>query len=85
VPEEIEALFEEMIGHQRAKVLAVARTLNPHFTSDDILSPDEFPELRNDPRFCWEDGLLAGLLSAQMAVRASYRDRAEEGPVSGKQ
>lgn len=84
MPEELEALFEEMIRHQRAKVLAVARTLNPHFTSDDVLSPDDFPELRSDPRFAWEDGLLAGLLSAQMAVRASYRDRSG-GPVSGKQ
>jgi hypothetical protein len=84
VPEEFEALFEEMIHHQRAKVLEVARTLNPHLTSDDVLSPDDFPELRNDPRFCWEDGLLAGLLSAQMALRAAYRDRAAGGPVSGK-
>ena len=85
MPEEIEALFEEMIRHQRARVLALARTLNPRITEDDVLSPDDFPELIRDPRFSWEDGVLAGLLSAQMAVRAAYRDQSSDGPVPGKQ
>ena len=85
MPEEIEALFEEMIRHQRARVLALARTLNPRITEDDVLSPDDFPELIRDPRFSWEDGVLAGLLSAQMAVRAAYRAQSSDGPVPGKQ
>ena len=75
MPEEMEALFEQMIAYQRARVLAIARSLNPRLTEDDVLSPDDFPELAADPRFAWEDGLLAGLLSAQMDLRAHYRDR----------
>lgn len=71
--EDLEALFEEMISQQRAKVLAVARTLNARLTGDDILSPLDFPELADDGRFNYEDGLLAGLLSARIAVRALFR------------
>jgi hypothetical protein len=73
--DDIEALFEQLIAHQRGRVLALARAINPKLTDDDILSPDDFPELSGDPRFTYEDGMLAGLLSAQMAVRAHRRDR----------
>ena len=62
-----------MIEQQRAKVLAVARALNPRVTTDDILSPMDLPELADDPRFNYEDGLLAGLLSARIALRARSR------------
>ncbi len=69
----IESLFEQMITQQRVKVLAVARSIAPRTTADDVLSPQDFPELAEDPRFNYEEGLLAGLLSAQMAVRAEIR------------
>lgn len=75
MPDEIDALFDQMIAQQRAKVLAIARALNPRITGDDILSPEDFPELAADPRFAYEDGLLAGLISAQIAVRAEARRR----------
>ena len=71
----LENLFEQMIAQQRVKVLAVARSIAPRSTADDILSPQDFPELAEDPRFNYEEGLLAGLLSAQMAVRAEIRRR----------
>ena len=70
----LEALFDQMISQQRAKVLAVARSLDPRLTEDDILSPHDFEELAGDPRFNYEDGLLAGLISAQIAVRARLRE-----------
>ena len=76
--DELEILFEQMIEHQRGRVLALARALNPRLTEDDVLSPDDFPELSGDPRFTYEDGMLAGLLSARMAVRAQRRDKAAE-------
>jgi len=71
----IEALFDQMIDQQRRKVLGIARSINPRLTEDDIMSPHDFPELADDPRFNYEDGLLAGLLSAQIAVRAEVRRR----------
>ena len=75
--EEMETLLEQMIAQQRAKVLAVARSLNARLTEGDILSPHDFPELAESPRFNYEDGLLAGLLSAQIAMRARLREHAQ--------
>jgi hypothetical protein len=66
----IEQLFEELIAHQRARVLARAQRLVPRITADDVLSPVDMPELSADPEWNYEDGLLAGYLAAQMAVRA---------------
>jgi hypothetical protein len=71
--QDLEALFDEMISQQRAKVLAVARSINARLTGDDLLSPLDFPELAGDGRFNYEDGLLAGLISAQIALRAHFR------------
>jgi hypothetical protein len=43
----------------------------PNATPEDIRNPQDFSELLNDPLFNYEDGLLAGLLSAQAALRIS--------------
>ena len=71
--DDFEILFDEMIAQQRAKVLEIARAANPRLTEDDILSPYDFPELADNSRFNYEDGLLAGLISAQIALRARSR------------
>ena len=68
--EKIETLFQELIDQQQAKVLKTARDRLPHLTGDDILNPHDFPELMADPIFNYEEGLAAGLLAAQMAIRA---------------
>jgi hypothetical protein len=70
---ELEALFDELITHQRKKVLEAARRLNPRLTEDDIQQPQDFPELADSASWNYEDGLLAGYLAAQMAVRARLR------------
>jgi len=75
VTDDLETLFEQMIDQQRAKVLAVARSIDARLTQDDVLSPQDFPELAQDARFNYEDGLLAGLISAQIAVRVQTRAR----------
>ena len=71
--DEFESLFESMISQQRAKVIAIARSIDPRLTEDDILSPQDFPDLIDSARFNYEDGMLAGLLSAQIALRAKRR------------
>ena len=60
--------LDEAITHQRAKLLAVANRINPRLTPDDVLSPGDFPELTNDPLFNYEEGLLAGLISARALI-----------------
>ncbi|MBI3450531.1 MAG: hypothetical protein HY049_16670 [Acidobacteria bacterium] len=77
---EIERLFEEMVVHQRRRLEALARSLDPALSSDDLLSPDDFPILARDPRFQFEDGLLAGLLSARTAIRARVIAPRVHGP-----
>jgi hypothetical protein len=69
-------VLSEMIDQQRAKVLRIARDYAPHATPEDILNPHDIPELAHAPLFHFEDGILAGLLAAQMALRADRRDHA---------
>ena len=67
---QLEALMNELVEHQQAKVLQVARARLPHLTGDDILNPQDFPQLMSDPFFNYEEGLAAGLMAAQIAIRA---------------
>ena len=71
-----EALLDGMISQQRAKVLRLAREAVPHLGPEDVLNPHDFPELKAHPTFEFEDGLLSGLVAAQVALRAEHRSRA---------
>lgn len=68
-------VLDQMIDQQRAKSLAIARRVIPHLTADDVMNPHDFPALRTCGEFHYEDGILAGLISAQIAIRARVRDR----------
>jgi hypothetical protein len=70
---EVERLLDEMIAQQRARVLAHARRLNPKLTDDDVQQPHDFPELAGSAEWNYEDGILAGYLAVQAALRASLR------------
>ncbi len=74
------ALFDQMIRQQREKVLRLAREAVPHISSEDVLNPNDYPALKAHPSFDYEDGILAGLLSAQMAFRAELGRRRAPGP-----
>jgi hypothetical protein len=71
------SLLEGMIEQQRAKVLKLAREALPHLSAEDVLNPFDFPELKAHPTFDYEDGILAGLISAQIALRAELRQLSE--------
>ena len=70
-----EELFDKMVAQQRAKVLRLAREAVPHISPEDVLNPHDFPELKAHPTFEFEDGLLSGLVAAQIALRAEIRLR----------
>jgi len=72
-----DSLLERMIEQQRAKVLKLAREALPHLSAEDVLNPFDFPELKAHPTFDYEDGILAGLISAQIALRADLRELSE--------
>jgi hypothetical protein len=63
-----------MIEQQGAKLLAFAREHDPNLTPGDLLSPHDIPVLCDNPVFNFEDGLLAGLLSARAALLAELRN-----------
>jgi hypothetical protein len=67
-------LFEELIRSQKAKMLAFARRIIPYVTPDDLLQPNDFPELENHPHFRYEEGVLEGLQTAHMAYLARQKD-----------
>ncbi|GEM_PF-24108 len=66
---QIENLLEQMIRHQEEKVLKIARDIVPGVTPEDLRNPNDFPALDRHSQFNFEDGILAGLKSALMALR----------------
>lgn len=65
-----------MIDHQQRRVLRLAQELNPRLTSEDVLQPHDYPDLRGSAPWNYEDGVLAGLMAAQIAMRAALRQGA---------
>ncbi|MBI5154450.1 hypothetical protein HZA57_04360 [Candidatus Poribacteria bacterium] len=79
-----DALLCAMIEQQRRKVLKIARSINPKMTEDDILDPHSFPEVSTNPQFAFEDGILAGLVAAQVALHREGRDFLRSGKPGAK-
>jgi hypothetical protein len=71
--ERADALFDKMIAQQRQKVLRLAREAVPNLGPEDVLNPHDHPELKAHPTFEYEDGILAGLVSAHIALRAELK------------
>jgi hypothetical protein len=65
-----EKLWDELIQQQEKKLLRLAQELRPNVTWDDLLQPQDLPEIAHDPTFNYEDGLLAGIKAARIAFRA---------------
>ena len=68
-----EVLLQDLIEHQLAKVLKVAREIVPNATPEDIRNPQDFPDLVADTLFNYEDGILTGYLTLQTALRKNTR------------
>jgi hypothetical protein len=68
-----EKLLDELIQGQKDKLLASARRILPHLTPDDLLQPNDFPELEFHPHFRYEEGILDGLQVARAALLAAKR------------
>lgn len=73
-------LFDKMITQQQAKVLRLAREAVPNMSPEELRNPHDFPQLKEHPTFEFEDGILAGLISARMALRAEIKGRLPLAP-----
>ncbi|MCB1136214.1 MAG: hypothetical protein KDK78_08100 [Chlamydiia bacterium] len=65
----IEDTLDELIEGQRAKMLRMGRRIVPTLTPEDMLQPNDFPELENNPEFRYEEGVMQGLMAAEALFR----------------
>ncbi|HEY4255006.1 MAG TPA: hypothetical protein VGM34_01500 [Chlamydiales bacterium] len=63
-------LTNELIEGQKKKLLVSAKRIVPHVIEDDLLQPNDFPELENHPHFRYEEGILDGFQQVRAALMA---------------
>lgn len=68
--EDVLRLVDEMIATQRERLAELARRIKPSLGPDDLLQPQDHPELAGSADFNFEDGVLAGYLAVRAALRA---------------
>ena len=73
---DIDREIEAIEAVQSKKVIELARRLRPGLTAEDIRNPHDFPDL-DDPDWQYEDGVLAGIQSVRVALRAMKNRRGE--------
>ncbi len=66
--QQLDLLLEEMIDQQRQKVVQTAQRIQPGLSEDDLRDPHSFPQVNSRPEFCFEDGILSGIIAARIAV-----------------
>ena len=71
---EIDEEISAIEAVQAKKVIELARRLRPGLTAEDIRNPHDFPDL-DDPDWQYEDGVLAGIQSVRVALRAMKNRR----------
>ncbi len=69
-------VLEELVSQQRSKVRALALRIHPGLTEEQLGNLHDVPDVQGDPRFRFEDGQLAGFVSAEIALRARLLDGA---------
>lgn len=74
---EMERVIDEIAEGQKRTVLSLGRRIVPTLTTEDVLQPNDYPELENHPEFRYEEGVLAGIQTVQMALRALKAEKRE--------
>lgn len=72
---EIEQILTELITTQQERLLACGQRIIPQLTPDDLLQPNDFLELENHPIFRYEEGVLIGMQTVQVALRIQSNDK----------
>ncbi|MEM1283150.1 MAG: hypothetical protein AAGG81_06310 [Chlamydiota bacterium] len=63
-----------MVKAYENQLLELGRRIVPTLTPEDMLQPNDYPELENHPHFRYEEGVLAGIQTVRMAFRALEKD-----------
>lgn len=67
---DFEDLVQELVEQQKKTMLKTAKKIVPQVIQDDLMQPNDFIELENNPLFRYEEGVLAGIQTLQMAIKA---------------
>lgn len=76
--QQIETTLNEIIEMQKSYLLNLGRRLVPTLTPEDMLQPNDYPELDNHPEFRYEEGILAGVQTVQTALRALLQEQKQK-------
>lgn len=68
----VDKLIETIVKSQQQDLLRLGRRIIPTLTTEDMLQPNDYPILENHPEFRYEEGVLSGIQTIQMALRALY-------------
>jgi hypothetical protein len=71
----IEQTLSEMTKMYQQALLKLGRRIIPTLTPEDMLQPNDYPELNHHPEFRYEEGMLAGIQTVQMALQALKNDQ----------
>lgn len=66
-----EKLLDELELSQQELLFKLGRRIVPRLTEEDLLQPQDIPELESHPLFRYEEGVLAGIRSVRAAFRAA--------------
>lgn len=72
---DVEKTLQELIHAQEDRLFSLGKRFVPHLTKEDLLQPNDFDELEHNPHFRYEEGVLSGLLTVQMAFLAMRKER----------
>ncbi len=75
MPSDVLQIVEQLIEGQKKKLFASARRIVPHITPDDLLQPNDFPELEHHPHFRYEEGILDGFQQVRAALLARKNEK----------
>lgn len=70
----LSSLLEELIEGQKKALLRCGREFVPQLTPEDMLQPNDYPILENNAFFRYEEGILAGMQSVQIALQAKLHE-----------
>lgn len=73
--EEIEQLLKELVQFHHKQMLKCGQRFIPHLTAEDLLQPNDYPEIEFNPYFRYEEGVLAGIQTVQIALWALRKSK----------
>ena len=72
---ETKELLNQLVEQQKNSLLHCGRRFIPTLTPEDMLQPNDYVELENNPHFRYEEGLLHGIQTVQMALQALKQEK----------